>query len=843
MTDADYRLAEMFNHTKVAMDPLGYDSPVTYLIQHQYLADPRFIPIAFESDATIDEPLPGTDYSNSDLAGLGRDGDRTRQIVELAMRAVKRHPRTIVFCPSVDSAIECNRLLLHEGVASAVLTGRTDKDDRRAIVDAFKHGTNEHMVLFNYGVLTAGFDAPRTRCVIIARPTTSLVLYSQMAGRAMRGCRSGGNRRAEIFTVVDTTLPGFGSVTEAFSNWGGTMVDQLAYRLKDVDRSLFPGSFTIRALRDSRYHNSAYAIAELIDNSIEAEADEVELLCMKRAALVRERAREQVTGIAVLDNGNGMELEELVHALKFGGGTHHNSRRGIGKYGMGLPTSSMSQCKTVDVWTWQDGIESALHSRIDADAIEAGEHDVPIPDQRTPIPEPLRVAGSADIFQDRSGTLVVWSNLDKLQWRTAKALLDNTSRELGRMHRHLIKSGLTTVRTAEFLENRPASVERHVIDANDPLYLMSRTTVPEAPWDHEAMFKEWKEPQHIPLVVDGRTEDIVIRYSIVKPEALQTDRVTQNPGDTPRGKHARRNMGVSVVREAREIALEGAFMREGGSARNPQNRWWGCEIEFHRHCDELFGIDHNKQVVSNFSQAARTLAGDDRRHQAILDEMGLDDDPIHQIVAGIRDEIRAMMREISRMFNQRQPVEPPRGTTRRNPASKAAKTATDADKDAIDAGIETPTETDQDRENIPPDVREEALTDQFIKLGQAAEDARVLAHRLIEEGLAYQFNHDQLDGFQMFNVRRNQGILHINLNTDHPIYRLLEHIEHDLDENVDESDPAYQASVAIRLLLSSWARMEDQTDSQDERMRIQDIAMTWGRQVDKVVRYLRERDE
>ena len=75
------------------------------------------------------------------------------------------------------------------------------------------------MVIFNYGVLTAGFDAPRTRCVIIARPTTSLVLYSQMAGRAMRGPRAGGNPKAEILTVADTNLPGFGSVTDAFTNW------------------------------------------------------------------------------------------------------------------------------------------------------------------------------------------------------------------------------------------------------------------------------------------------------------------------------------------------------------------------------------------------------------------------------------------------------------------------------------------------------------------------------------------------------------------------------------------------------------------------------------------------
>ena len=127
-------------------------------------------------------------------------------------------------------------------------------------------------------------------------------------------------------------------------------------------------------------------------------------------------------------------------------------------------------------------------------------------------------------------------------------------------------------------------------------------------------------------------------------------------------------------------------------------------------------------------------------------------------------------------------------------------------------------------------------------LGQAPEDAQQLARWLIEEDLSYQFNSAQLDGFQMFNVRSNQAVLHINLNTDHPIYDLLKHIEGDLDDNVDESAPAFQASVAIRLLLSSWARMEDQTESRDDRARIQDIGMNWGRQVDKVINYLRERN-
>ena len=132
------------------------------------------------------------------------------------------------------------------------------------------------------------------------------------------------------------------------------MDDQLA-NLGETDRDLFPGSFTIRALRDSRYHNTAYAVAELIDNSIEANAEQIDLLCRENHVEVKSKTRSRLLELAVLDNGEGMTPRTLLDALKFGGGTRHDSTQGIGKYGMGLPTSSMSQCTRVDVWTWQTG--------------------------------------------------------------------------------------------------------------------------------------------------------------------------------------------------------------------------------------------------------------------------------------------------------------------------------------------------------------------------------------------------------------------------------------------------------------------------------------------------------
>ena len=605
--------------------------------------------------------------------------------------------------------------------------------------------------------------------------------------------------------------------------------------LKKVDRSLFPGSFAIRALRDSRYHSAAHAIAELIDNSVEADAEQIELLCMEHHKTVKSRTRRRVSQIAVLDNGIGMDARTLLDALKFGGGTRHNANRGIGKYGMGLPTSSMSQCKKVDVWTWQNGLDSAWHSSIDVDTIEQNKHLVPLPD-RMPIPETWRIAGSNEIYQHRSGTLVVWSKLDKIQWKTAPAIIRNTSLEVGRIHRYFINTDRVRILAASFLENRPTERQETPFVANDPLYLMHSTSTPK-PWNSEPMFKKWFKKDHN-ITVDGKEETIEVKYSIVNPEALETDRVTRYPGLEAHGQHAKHNIGVSVVREEREIVLETAFRREGGSSENPENRWWGCEVHFHRSCDELFGLDHNKQMVAKFTQAAKSLADEDRSKDDVIDERGIEEDFIHNLASEIHDETRRMMRQIKQMYAKRR--DPQNGGGIRSPAKKAVKTATDADRDGIASGSEEPTETDKDRKRIPAEEREAAHKERFIKSGQTEEDAQQLAKMLVKDDLSYHFNPELLDGYRMFNVRSYQGVLQINLNTDHPIYDLIKHIEKD---DLDESDPAFQASVAIRLLLSSWARMEDRTMPDDERKHIQHIAEQWGHDAYKHINQLRERDD
>ena len=215
----DYDLAEMFGERKVTIDPRGHGDPVTYLIREGYLAEPEFVNVPTDLGCVVTEPTDGSDYSDSDLGAIGRDDAWIARMQALASQAIARHDRVIVFCPSVESAERAAEAFASNGHRSAAIVAGTRTEERRAAIDAFRDDDKSPMVLFNYGVLIAGFDAPRTRCVIVARPTNSLVLYSQMVGRAMRGPRSGGNRRCQIYTVTDTSLPGFGSVTGAFENW------------------------------------------------------------------------------------------------------------------------------------------------------------------------------------------------------------------------------------------------------------------------------------------------------------------------------------------------------------------------------------------------------------------------------------------------------------------------------------------------------------------------------------------------------------------------------------------------------------------------------------------------
>ena len=221
-----------------------------------------------------------------------------------------------------------------------------------------------------------------------------------------------------------------------------------------------PTSLAVKAMRDNGYKNAAYAIAELFDNSLQAGARAVELLCVETEEQLAQRRRRRIKNVAVLDNGIGMNSEVLRMALQFGNGTHLNDRTGIGRFGMGLPNASISQCRRLDVWSWQSGFQSPLYTYLDLDEIERGElQEVPEPIVR-PIPPFWRQAG--ETF-DSTGTLVVWSDLDRCVWKTAKTIVTNSEFIVARMYRNFIDSGKATIRLATFLGNNPQATSDEVL--------------------------------------------------------------------------------------------------------------------------------------------------------------------------------------------------------------------------------------------------------------------------------------------------------------------------------------------------------------------------------------------
>ena len=221
---ADAELAKFFAQRKVTLEVSGYDNPIEYLVSEQYLARATYRSLFYESGlkltnrdlSKIEEQLELPQYL---LNRLAEDEQRNLRIISEIENLTQNHQRILVFATSVKHAEILACVLQIRGFSAEAITGETPSLRREKVIKNYKDDTEETKILCNYGVLTTGFDAPRTSATVIARPTKSLVLYSQMVGRAIRGVKAGGNETAEIITVVDTQLPGFGSVAKAFNNW------------------------------------------------------------------------------------------------------------------------------------------------------------------------------------------------------------------------------------------------------------------------------------------------------------------------------------------------------------------------------------------------------------------------------------------------------------------------------------------------------------------------------------------------------------------------------------------------------------------------------------------------
>ncbi len=135
---------------------------------------------------------------------IARDSERTMRIIEAFEAHIESDWPTLIFATSVEHAQTLAALLSGRGITARAVSGGTESSARRRIVEEFRNG--DIRALVNYGVFREGFDAPRTRAIIVARPVYSPNLYFQMIGRGLRGRLNGGNDRCLILNVRDNIL-------------------------------------------------------------------------------------------------------------------------------------------------------------------------------------------------------------------------------------------------------------------------------------------------------------------------------------------------------------------------------------------------------------------------------------------------------------------------------------------------------------------------------------------------------------------------------------------------------------------------------------------------------------
>ncbi len=588
---------------------------------------------------------------------------------------------------------------------------------------------------------------------------------------------------------------------------------------------IVPAHLAVQAMRDNGYKNAAYAIAELMDNAIQAGATQVELLCGERKELVGQRKRSRIQQIAVLDDGRGMSPSVLRLALQFGNGTYldEDKHTGIGRFGMGLPSSSVSQCERVDVWSWQNGIENALYTWLDLEEIRAKRlTEVPDPKPQE-IPEIWQKVGKSF---GKTGTLVVWSQIDRCIWKTGAAIIDNSELIIGRMYRKFLESNQVAIRMLSFDLDYPETtlVEKYALP-NDPGYLVAETSC-AAPFDKTPMFQPWEGENAFewvcPIEFRDKTHHVTVRFSYAKEEA----RVGQNPGSLPHGQHAAKNVGISVVRAGRELELDQTLVIK----YDPTERWWGIEVDFPPSLDDLFGVTNNKQSARNFAELVKldieSLLKNGKTINQLKDEFQEDEDPRGPLL-DIIQKIDSQLNIIRRLVKAQ--TKGNRSNNKRHATSVAEEVATYATTERKKEGHVG--ESDKD-ESQPQEIRQTEITKTLTEQGVTETQAQELAARTINDGLKYTFAEADLETSAFFSVKPRGGAIIVTLNTSHPAYeKLVEVMEKDVD-NVDADTLRTRLSNSLeglKLLLMAWARYEDEQPDGKRRLAAQDTRVDWGR--------------
>ena len=252
-------------------------------------------------------------------------------------------------------------------------------------------------------------------------------------------------------------------------------------------------------------------------------------------------------------------------------------------------------------------------------------------------------------------------------------------------------------------------------------------------------------------------------------------------------------------------------------------------MEFPPGLDELFGVSNNKQSASNFTELAKVnfkdFLEDGKTIVQLKSEMFEESDPravLLDLVGEIQKRIssmRALQKERKVKTRLRHPDE-----------DSVVDKASIATQKRIDEGF-TGT-SDKQQETLSGPAHEADLQKSLVETGVEKKSADKLAAKIVGSNLKYLFQENGLESPAFFSVKMSGGAIIVTLNTSHPVYtNLVEVLEQDItDQSQDELKERLSNSLkALKLLLTAWARCEDEQPDGTAKHRAQEARNDWGK--------------
>lgn len=351
-----------------------------------------------------------------------------------------------------------------------------------------------------------------------------------------------------------------------------------AFRARHQNLGLIVPEAFVRGIRHMGYRTNVEAIAELVDNSIQAYAETVDIVF----GYDEERSIRKLTHLAIIDDGHGMDPNMLRFAMMWGGTHRENDRGGLGRFGYGLPCATVSMGRRFTIYSKTSG--GPLYAvTLDLDRIAGTEREVAIPAaEPAELPHFLHDAikrAYPDGWQ--SGTVIIIEKLDRLDWTTAAGLRRNLIRQFSVAYHKLLRA--TRIH-----------VEGELVRPIDPLFLDPDADLHDLDEDRGVAL----DPVTVRIESDeGHVGEVMLRYAWLPPSFAANDKGRDAIGINANDRFPiiKQYHGIIFSRNGRLIDVQS---RTPWTIFINNDRYIRIEIEFSAALDEAFGVTTSKQQVS-----------------------------------------------------------------------------------------------------------------------------------------------------------------------------------------------------------------------------------------------------